>query len=73
VGIRHHQVLEFVGSPNLPLKVPEFCYPIAEIWQPHPEFSKIGQNPAGVGIWQFVPKSGDDRPPLPNSDKPDFS
>jgi len=31
VGIRHRQTLEFVGSPNLLSKVPEFWYPIAGI------------------------------------------
>jgi hypothetical protein len=33
VGIRHRRVLEFVGSPNQPPKVPEFWYPIAEFRQ----------------------------------------
>jgi hypothetical protein len=28
VGIRHSRALEFVGSPNLPLNVSEFWYPI---------------------------------------------
>jgi hypothetical protein len=29
VGICHHRALEFVSSPNLPLKIPKFWYPIA--------------------------------------------
>jgi len=38
MGIRHRLELEFVGSLNLPLKVPEFWNPIAEIRQLPPKF-----------------------------------
>jgi flagellar assembly factor FliW len=33
VRIHYRRALEFVGSLNLPPKVLEFWYPIAEIWQ----------------------------------------
>jgi hypothetical protein len=34
VEIRYRRALEFVGRPNIPLKVPEFWYPIAGIRRP---------------------------------------
>jgi hypothetical protein len=54
VEIRHHWRLEFVGSPNLPLKVLEFWYPIdgirlAKFLQNRPEFGWC-QNPAHQAI-----------------------
>jgi hypothetical protein len=53
VGIRYRQEFEFVCSLNLPPKVPEFRYPIAEIQHPPPE--------SGLkfdGAWPPLPESG---------------
>jgi hypothetical protein len=62
VGIHYRWALEFVGSPNLPPKVLEFWYLIARIWQPLPKSGNRRQNSVGVGIWKFLPESGDVQP-----------